>query len=105
MVEMIFVEKALRIAPTKEEAEELNIDVITYDEPDEFDEIDALCDIQVFAGGDILKLGYDNEKCLSEVAKEINSRSGEIVNGKFQKYTTTEAKDKWYKADFTGCKL
>ena len=67
--------------------------------------IDALCDIQVFAGGDVLKLGYDNEECLSEVAKEINSRTGEIIEGKFQKYKTQEAKALWYKATFKNCKL
>ena len=80
-------------------------DVITFDEPTDEDVVDALCDIQTFAGGDNMKLGYDNKKCLLEVGKEINSREGEIIEGKFQKFKTEEAMAKWYKADFSGCKL
>lgn len=77
----------------------------TYSEPTIEDKVDSFCDIQVFAGGEVGKLGYSNEKCLIEVGKEINSRTGEIVNGKFEKYKTEEAMAKWYKADFSGCKL
>lgn len=77
----------------------------TYSKPTVEDQVDAFCDIQVFAGGEIGKLGYSNEQCLIEVGKEINSRTGEIVNGKFEKYKTEEAMAKWYKADFSGCKL
>lgn len=77
----------------------------TYSAPTVEDQVDAFCDIQVFAGGEIGKLGYSNEQCLIEVGKEINSRTGEIVNGKFEKYKTEEAMAKWYKADFSGCKL
>ena len=78
---------------------------ITISEPTTEDQVDAFCDIQVFAGGEIGKLGYSNEKCLLEVSKEINSRTGEIINGKFEKYKTEEAMAKWYKASFKGCKL
>ena len=67
--------------------------------------VDAFGDIIVFACGALTKLGYDPEKVLDEVAKEINSREGEMIDGKFEKYLTQEAKDKWYKADFTRCKL
>ena len=77
----------------------------TYSEPTIEDQIDAFCDIQVFAGGEVGKLGYSNEQCLIEVGKEINSRTGEIVNGKFEKYKTEEAMSKWYKANFSQCKL
>lgn len=77
----------------------------TYLEPTIEEQVDAFCDIQVFAGGEIGKLGYSNEQCLIEVGKEINSRTGEIVNGKFEKYKTEDAMAKWYKADFSGCKL
>lgn len=77
---------------------------VTYSEPTIKDKVDAFCDIQVFADGEIGKLGYDNEKCMSEVAKEINSRTGEIIDGKFTKYKTPEAIAKWYKADFSNCK-
>jgi len=81
------------------------LDGCNYEEPTIEDQVDAFCDIQVFAGGEVGKLGYSNEQCLIEVGKEINSRTGEIVNGKFEKYKTEEAMSKWYKADFSGCKL
>ena len=68
------------------------------------DIIDAYADIVVFCIGAIMKLGYEPECVLEEVAKEINSRTGEIVDGKFQKDTSPEAKAKWYKADFSKCK-
>ena len=63
---------------------------------------DAFCDIQVFAGGELPKLGYNNEKALNEVAKEINSREGEMLDDKFVKFKTPEAMAKWYKADFNN---
>lgn len=66
--------------------------------------IDGLCDRIVFAIEAIEQLGYNAEVALSEVAKEINSRDGEIINGKFQKYKTPEAMSKWYKANFTRAK-
>ena len=69
------------------------------------EQIDALADIAVFALGDIMKLGYNPEKVLLEVAKEINSREGTFIDGKFQKDKSPEAQAKWYKADFSGCKL
>lgn len=71
---------------------------------DEDAKVDALCDVIVFAVGAIMKLGYDPECALSEVAKEINSRSGSIVDGKFQKDKSPEAKAKWYQADFQICR-
>lgn len=86
-------------------ADDGDMDGVTYSEPTIEDQVDAFCDIQVFAGGEIGKLGYSNEQCLIEVGKEINSRTGEIVNGKFEKYKTEEAMAKWYKANFSGCKL
>jgi len=79
---------------------EANYNLITTNE-----KVDAFGDIIVFACGALTKLGYDPEKVLLEVAKEINSREGEMVNGKFTKYKTKEAMDKWVKADFTSCKL
>ena len=70
----------------------------------ENEKVDAYCDIVVFAVGAIMKLGYDPELALLEVAKEINSRKGEMVHGKFEKDLSEEAKANWYKADFTNCK-
>ena len=67
-------------------------------------EVDAYCDVIVFAIGALLKLGYDPEKALTETAKEINSRKGEMVDGKFEKFTSTAAKELWYKANYDICK-
>ncbi len=64
--------------------------------------VDAYCDIVVFAIGAILKLGYDPTKALIEAGKEINSREGTMVDGKFEKDLSPEAKAKWYKADYDG---
>jgi len=68
---------------------------------------DALCDcftdIQVFSIGSIMKLGYDPKCALAEVGREINSRVGRIIDGKFVKDKSPEAKAKWYKADFSKC--
>lgn len=65
--------------------------------------IDALCDIIVFATGTIWKLGYDPEKCMQEVLKEINDRGGSFDEsiGKWVK----ELKETQYKADFNACLL
>jgi len=63
--------------------------------------VDAYGDIIVFAIGAIMKLGYSPEGVLDEVAKEINSRKGEIINGKFEKFTDKKHTQQWYKADFS----
>jgi len=68
------------------------------------DEVDAYCDVIVFAIGALLKLGYDPEKALTETTKEINSRSGRMVDGKFEKYTSEAAKNLQYKANYDICK-
>lgn len=87
---------------TIEELQEL-ADGVANDDINE--QVDALADVAVFALGDIMKLGYDPEKVLLEVAKEINSRVGTFVDGKFQKDKSQEAQANWYKADFSGCRL
>lgn len=66
--------------------------------------IDAYCDVIVFCIGSIMKLGYSPNIALIETAMEINSREGEIVNGKFEKYLTDEYKAKWYKANYSKAK-
>lgn len=66
--------------------------------------VDAYCDVIVFAIGAILKLGYDPVKALEECAKEINSRTGTIIDGKFEKDLSKKAKEKWYKADYEKCR-
>ena len=85
-------------------AEERNI-IIREDAQNENYEVDAYADVIVFACGAIMKLGYDPEKVLTEVSKEINSRPGRMVGGKFEKYTDTRAKSLWYTANFKYCSL
>ena len=62
--------------------------------------VDALCDVIVFDVGGLLKLGYNPEIALQEAAKEINSREGSMVDGKFEKDLSDGAKAKWYTADY-----
>lgn len=73
--------------------------------PSFHDKVDAYNDIIVFAVGAIMKLGCNPIKTIAETGKEINSRKGEIVNGKFEKYKGKKYTDKWYRADFNICKL
>lgn len=52
-------------------------------------------------------LGFDFYKCMLETIKDIESRTGyydENLN-KFIKYTSDEAKAKWYKADYESCRI
>jgi hypothetical protein len=63
--------------------------------------VDAFTDIIVFATGAILKLGHDPLIAIEECGKEINSRVGEMVDGKFEKTLTESAKANWYKADYS----
>ena len=78
---------------------------ITWLNPSKEDMVDAFADIIVFCVGAIMKLGYNPEKVLAEVAMEINSRKGEMKNGKFEKYLDDESKSKWHHADFSEAKL
>jgi hypothetical protein len=64
------------------------------------DQVDAFADIITFATGAILKLGHNPIIAISECGKEINSRVGSMVDGKFEKDLTDEAKANWYKADY-----
>ena len=77
------------------------LDYMEIDQPGTPEEIvDAFGDIIVFASGGIAKLGYDPNKVMDEVLKEIESRTGKIINGRFVKDTDV----KMYKADFEKCK-
>ncbi len=58
--------------------------------------VDAFADIIVFATGAIAKLGYDPNIVMDEVYKEINSRKGKLIDGKFIK----DLKIIPYKANF-----
>jgi len=87
-----------------EETEELKSALSSNDE---HEEIDSCADHIVLAANHIAQKGYDLDLVMKEVLKEINSRTGAInpVTGKWTKFKTTEAKDKWYKADYSTCKL
>jgi len=66
---------------------------------DHEDMLDAYADVVVFSIGAIMKLGYDPKLVLKEVSKEINSRTGSMKDGKFEKDSSGE-----YKANFSTCK-
>ena len=62
--------------------------------------VDAFADIIVYAIGSILKLGYNPIDVMDEVLKEIESRTGTIIDGKFIKDKNAIN----YKANFNKCK-
>ena len=74
---------------------------------DDHGRIDAMADIIVFAYGEIAKYGYDGDKVMDEVIKEISSRVGAYSEEtkKWQKDKSPEAQANWYEADFSDCKL
>ena len=78
---------------------------IRWHRPSDHDRVDAACDQIVFNVGKIMKLGYHPEIAISEVGKEINSRDGIIINGKFEKYLDDASISKHYKANFTKAKV
>ena len=71
-----------------------------YVEPTKEDIVDAYFDIIVFSIGAIMKLGYKPECVLQEGIKHINSRTGKIVDGKFQK----DLDVKTYEPEYNKCK-
>jgi len=84
----------------RKKAEEIAHDIVTPEYFDEEKVIDAFADIIVFSSGVIAKLGYSPDKVLEEVYKEIDSRKGKLVEGKFIKDPAATL----YHADFTDCK-
>lgn len=64
--------------------------------------IDAIDDIMVFCITELPKLNVSADDALEETLKEISSRTGawDEEKGKWVKYKTPEAMDKWYKADY-----
>lgn len=69
--------------------------------------IDAMADIVVFALGEMAEYGYNGDKVMDEVIKEISSRTGayDPATKKWQKDRSPEAQARWYTADFSNCKL
>ena len=74
---------------------------------DDHGRVDAMADIIVFCYGEIAKYGYDGDKVMDEVIKEISSRTGayDPATKKWQKDKSPEAQAKWYTADFTDCRI
>lgn len=68
-----------------------------------FDQVDAFADIITFATGAILKLGHNPLIAIEECGKEINSRVGSMVDGKFEKDLSMS--HLWYKADYSKSEL
>lgn len=62
--------------------------------------VDAFADMIVYSVGAIGKLGYDPDKVMDEVYKEIASRTGKIIDEKFVKDVDATV----YKADLSKCK-
>jgi len=69
------------------------------------EQADAYCDVITFSVGALLKLGYDPIKAIEQCGLEINSRRGSMVDGKFEKDLSDEAKALWIKADYTVARL
>jgi len=65
------------------------------------DIIDAFADICEFSVGAIMKNNYCPRCVLFEMGKHINSRTGKIVNGKFQK----DPNVKVYEPNYQRCEL
>lgn len=82
------------------QAEEYTQKIITTTPENPETIVDAFADIIVFATGAIAKLGYDPAQIMDEVHKEINSRTGTLIDGKFVK----DPNAKIYTADFSQCK-
>ena len=78
---------------------------LTAHNPKPEDIVDSWNDVIVFSVGAILKLGYNPTCTLEETVREISSRTGTIVDGKFQKYLSPEAKAKWVIADYSKCEI
>lgn len=74
-----------------------------HDVVSNFDQVDAFADIITFATGAILKLGHNPWIAIEECGKEINSRVGSMVDGKFEKDLSMS--HLWYKADYSKSEL
>lgn len=85
----------------RQKAEKLTDEIIISENKNKEEIVDAFADIIVFATGSIAKNGYDPTLVMEEVFKEIDSRKGKLVDGKFVK----DLDVKIYKADFNKCKF
>ena len=56
---------------------------------------------------EVTEMGYNFYECMLETIKEISSRTGHYDKNihKFVKNKSDEAVKKWYKADYSKCKI
>lgn len=66
----------------------------------EEDKIRALCDKIILSIESIELLGFDSNVALLERARELNSRDGHMIDGKFEQFNSSVSKSVWYKADY-----
>jgi uncharacterized protein YecA (UPF0149 family) len=68
----------------------------------DFDMLDAMNDMKIFATNDTEHMGYDAKECIEETVKEVTSRSGEYREdiGKFIKVINGRE----YTANYLSCK-
>lgn len=69
--------------------------------------VDAMRNMIVDSYTELYAIGFDADKCMNEVMKELNSRTGAYSEEtkKWQKFKTPEAQALWYTADFSECRL
>jgi len=69
------------------------------------EESEVMKNITIVSLREVSMLGYDPDKCMDEVMKEINSRVGSYSeeHKKWMKDKSPEAQANWYKADFSKC--
>lgn len=82
----------------------------TKKEDNYFDEIglnESLYTFMQCSEIEAIELGYNFYQCMLETIKEISSRTGYYDDNihKFVKDTSPKAKAKWYKANYSKCKI
>lgn len=85
----------------REKSEIISKEIVLEGEVNKEKIVDAFADIIVFATGAIAKVGYDPDKVMDEVFKEIDSRKGKLIDGKFVKDKDINQ----YYPDFDKCKI
>lgn len=86
----------------------LLIDTLSCLEVAEEVTVQATCFMLIESVKNILRYhGFVFEKCMEETCKKILSREGayDEEKGKWCKFTTEEAKAKWYTPDYNSCKI
>ncbi len=106
--EIIEMNTPLKSKEAREEAKAIASDIKAMAsgyQPTPHQAVDAACDLIVFATGLIRKLGYDPDKAMDEVLKEIESRVGGLdSSGKWVKDESPSSLANQYKADFKKAK-